>query len=82
MSEQKQVASIALRKGLTAGDMTSLDDMLRMKEVAAILRCSLPQSYRLASAGVIPVFRLRGMIRVPRAQLMAFIAQNTTAAAE
>jgi excisionase family DNA binding protein len=54
------------------------DELLRMRDVAAILRCSVAQTYRLANAGDIPMFRCRGMVRVPRAQLMAFIAKNSS----
>jgi hypothetical protein len=54
------------------------DDLLRMRDVAAILRCSVAQAYRLVNAGDIPSFRIRGMVRTPRAKLMALIAKNST----
>jgi len=54
------------------------DELLRMRAVAPILGCSLAQTYRLANDGLIPALRIRGMVRVPRAQLMAWIAENST----
>jgi excisionase family DNA binding protein len=55
------------------------DECLQMKEVAQrYLKCSLAQAYRLANAGLIPALRVRGMVRVPRARLMVWIAQNTS----
>ena len=44
---------------------------------APLAKCSLAQAYRLANDGLIPALRVRGMIRVPRAPLMAWIARNT-----
>jgi excisionase family DNA binding protein len=54
------------------------DELLRMRDVAIIMSCSLAQSYRLANDGLIPALRVRGMLRVPRAQLMAWIAKNSS----
>ena len=59
------------------------DECLQMKEVAhRILKCSLAHAYRLANDGLIPAVRVRGMIRVPRAPLMAWIARNTSGGQE
>jgi excisionase family DNA binding protein len=76
MSAKKKTESVATRvlQERSAPD----DELLRMREVAAILRCSVAQSYRLVNAGDIPAFRVRGMVRTPRAQLMAFIAKNSS----
>jgi excisionase family DNA binding protein len=57
------------------------DELLRMRDAAGILSCSLAQTYRLANEGVIPALRIRGMVRVPRARLMAWIAANSTGGA-
>jgi excisionase family DNA binding protein len=59
------------------------DECLQMKEVAhRYLKCSLAHAYRLANDGLIPALRVRGMIRVPRAPLMAWIARNTSGGQE
>jgi excisionase family DNA binding protein len=54
-----------------------------MKEVTGRhLKCSLAQGYRLADAGIIPVLRVRGMVRVPRKAFMEWMARNTTGGTE
>ena len=72
-------ATDALTKvGKSTSVVVSDDELLRVKDVAAHLKCSLAQAYRLANDGLIPAFRVRGMVRVPRAPLMALIARNTS----
>jgi hypothetical protein len=59
------------------------DECLQMKEVTRrYLKCSLAQGYRLAKNGLIPTLRVRGMVRVPRGPLMAWIARNTSGGQE
>jgi excisionase family DNA binding protein len=72
------VATRALQDTPIRGKTAPDEELLRMRDVAAILRCSVAQTYRLANAGDIPTFRCRGMVRVPRAPLMAWIAGKST----
>jgi len=57
------------------------EDLLRMREVAKILGCSIAQAYRLADDEVIPTCPVGGMKRTPRGQLMTWIAKNSKAGA-
>lgn len=50
--------------------------MLRPAEAARLLGISRSHLYRLAAAGSIPAVRLGTAIRIPRAQLVAWIASQ------
>jgi excisionase family DNA binding protein len=54
------------------------EEYLRISEVAAMLHCSTPTAYRMASNGVLPTFRLCGMLRVPKRKLMRIITERST----
>jgi excisionase family DNA binding protein len=47
----------------------NLPPVLKVKEIAALLRISLSQAYELIAQGVIPSIRFGKAIRVPRAAL-------------
>lgn len=51
----------------------NLPPVLKVKEVAALLRVSLSQAYDLVAEGAIPSVRLGKAIRVPRAALEELI---------
>jgi excisionase family DNA binding protein len=58
--------------------VTETDGMLRMKEAAEILNCSLPTMHRLVNSGQVPSLRVGSMLRIPKARFMSWIAANTT----
>ena len=59
-------------------------ELLTPKDVKKILRCSLPQVYKLADRGLIGVVRMpsaseqggRGMVRFKLSDVLAFIESN------
>ena len=59
-------------------------ELLTPKDVRKILKCSLPQVYRLAERGLIGVVRMpsglesggRGLVRFKLADILAFIEGN------
>lgn len=48
--------------------------LLRPAEAAELLQVSRSKLYQLAQAGEIPVVRLAGSVRIPRLQLVEWIA--------
>ena len=58
--------------------------LLTPKEVKGILKCSLPQVYKMADKGVIGCVRMpsamenggRGMVRFKQSDVLAFIERN------
>lgn len=48
--------------------------VLRPAEVARMLQCSRSQVYRMAAAGTIPAVYLGRSVRIPRQQLVEWIA--------
>lgn len=52
-------------------------NLLRVTEVAKILKISTAQAYALAALGTIPSVRFGRSVRVPEAELMAWIKAHT-----
>jgi excisionase family DNA binding protein len=50
--------------------------VLRPAEVARMLQCSRSQIYRMAAAGTIPAVYLGRSVRIPRKQLVEWIANQ------
>jgi len=65
------------KKLSTAVEPPPDDDLLRMRDVADILHCSVAHCYNLANNGRIPSLRVGGMIRTPRSKLMVWIQNNS-----
>jgi excisionase family DNA binding protein len=55
--------------------------LLTIREAAARLRIARSQAYDLARTGEIPAIRIRRSVRVPAAQLEAWIERQTKAPA-
>ncbi len=53
-------------------------ELLRVTEAAAVLGIGRTKCYELVASGRLPVVRIDGAVRVPRAALMAWIAENTS----
>jgi excisionase family DNA binding protein len=54
------------------------DEMLLIKDAAALLNCSVPQVYRLANSGQIPSLRVGAMVRIPKNSFLRWIAKHTS----
>jgi excisionase family DNA binding protein len=66
-----------MREKKGPSSVSVVDDLISMSEVAAILRVSKAQSYRLAAKNVFPTVRWEGSVRVSRAKLTTWIAQHS-----
>jgi excisionase family DNA binding protein len=53
------------------------ESYLKMSQTAKILNCSQTSCYRLARTGAIPAFYFKGMVRIPRSALLAWLKANT-----
>lgn len=49
------------------------DEVLTIKEVAALLKLAEKTVYAMAQAGELPAFKIRGQWRIKRAELEAWI---------
>jgi excisionase family DNA binding protein len=49
----------------------------KIGQAAKIVNCSPTSCYRLARTGAIPAFYFRGMVRIPRSGLHAWLKANT-----
>ncbi len=58
-------------------DMT--DELLNIKEVAALLRLAEKTVYSMAQAGELPAFKVRGQWRIRRADLDAWMQEQRRA---
>jgi excisionase family DNA binding protein len=55
------------------------DEILTLQEVASLLKVATKTVYAMAQAGEMPAFKVRGQWRFRRADLDAWIAQQTAA---
>jgi excisionase family DNA binding protein len=55
---------------------------LRVRDVQTLLGISRDKAYRMIKAGTLPSVRVGGSIRIPVAELTAYLAENFTPAAE
>jgi excisionase family DNA binding protein len=54
-------------------EISMLDEVLTIKEVAALLKLAEKTVYAMAQAGEIPAFKIRGQWRLKRAELDRWI---------
>lgn len=64
---------IVCKENVHLMSLEDLPQVLKVREVAAILRISLSQAYELVAQGTIPSVRLGKVIRVPRAALEQYL---------
>ena len=60
--------------------VTSFGDLIRVKELAMIIRLSRARTYALVHKGVIPSVKIGGSIRVPRAAYEQWLKAQTAKA--
>jgi excisionase family DNA binding protein len=57
-------------------------ELLRVSEAAALLGIGRTKCYELVAAARIPVIRIDGVVRIPKAALLAWIADQTAMPSE